>query len=116
MCFHWGGGSCSYHHFVLCAQLVREIGWSHNITILEKCRSEQEAGVFLPAVFGKASLFGYIEEDPETMVPGSYSLLSAEQLVERDQDFVIDAKHCFLRLRSGLLLQFRSGEVDIHRG
>src|SRR5260370_42202052 len=41
---------------------------------------------------------------------------SAEQLLERDQDVVIDAKPCFLRLRSGLLLQFRSGEVDIHRG
>ena len=24
------------------AQLVREIGWSHNISILEKCKSEQE--------------------------------------------------------------------------
>src|SRR5260370_5344890 len=29
------------------AQLVREIGWSHNITILEKCKSEQERGFYI---------------------------------------------------------------------
>src|SRR5260370_41503191 len=29
------------------AQLVREIGWSHNITILEKCKSGQEREVYI---------------------------------------------------------------------
>jgi predicted nuclease of restriction endonuclease-like (RecB) superfamily len=29
------------------AQLVREIGWSHNITILEKCKSEQEREFYI---------------------------------------------------------------------
>jgi predicted nuclease of restriction endonuclease-like (RecB) superfamily len=29
------------------AQLVREIGWSHNISILEKCKSEQEREFYI---------------------------------------------------------------------
>ena len=29
------------------AQLVREIGWSHNITILEKCKSEPEREFYI---------------------------------------------------------------------
>jgi predicted nuclease of restriction endonuclease-like (RecB) superfamily len=29
------------------AQLVREIGWSHNIAILEKCKSEQEREFYI---------------------------------------------------------------------
>jgi predicted nuclease of restriction endonuclease-like (RecB) superfamily len=30
-------------------QLVGEIGWSHNISILEKCKSEQEREVYIPS-------------------------------------------------------------------
>ncbi len=29
------------------AQLVREIGWSHNISILEKCKSQQEREFYI---------------------------------------------------------------------
>ncbi|HEY4046494.1 MAG TPA: DUF1016 N-terminal domain-containing protein [Acidobacteriaceae bacterium] len=29
------------------AQLVREIGWSHNITILERCRDDQEREFYI---------------------------------------------------------------------
>ena len=37
----------AYCHDEKLAQLVREIGWSHNISILEKCKSEQEREFYI---------------------------------------------------------------------
>jgi hypothetical protein len=41
------------------AQLVREIGWSHNITILEKCKSGSEREFYIrkPAEFKRMTGF-----------------------------------------------------------
>jgi hypothetical protein len=82
-------------------------------------RAAQTSGQQVFARFQRFEVFlGYTEEDPETVVPGPSRVFAsgAEQLVERDHNVVIDAKACFVDLRSGSLLRFRCGELNLCRG